>query len=137
MAADTDSTFPVSSTSIKHAGGVVDEGTEPSHVTAGDLPAATLGEVPYRQHHPSDIGILEEAAAHDLHETPPSGARTRSSRGVPDVFALNARQGHNGQLVVVGMDEIEHARAGHVVQVQLEQCLRRRRWPTSGALTRR
>ena len=137
MAADTDSTLPRLVQEHQHTGGVMDERAEPSHVAAGHFPAPTLGEVPHRQHDAGDIGLVEEAAAHDLHQPPTFGGPHPELERGPDLFALDAHQGHDSQLVVVGMDEIEHARAHHVRQVQLEQRLGGVSWPTSGGRPRR
>ncbi len=105
----------------EHARRVVDQRAKSPHVVGGHLPAAALGQVTYRHHDTADVGVVEEAAADHLDETPPfRGAHPQLERRA-DVFALDAGQRHHGKLVVARVHEIEHADADHVLEAQLEE----------------
>ena len=123
MAAETDSMRPAGVQQHDDAGGVVHEWPEPPDLVGGHLPAPPFGEVAKAQHESADGGPVEEVGADHLDEPPPVGGAHPQLDRRPHRLALDARQGDRGQLLVVGVDEVEGVGPRQSAAVHSEQSL--------------
>ena len=97
---------------------VLHQRAEPRDLVAGDFPTPALGQVACAENE----AVAQRGADH-LDESPAVGTADPELEERPDLLGLNAREGEDCQLEVVGMDEVEAVLADCLVDGDAEEAL--------------
>ena len=125
---------PVAVEQQQDAGRVVHQGPEPFDVIGGQLPAASFGEVPQTPDESVDRRPSHEVGADQLDQLPPRRGLHAELDRRADALLAHAQERGDGQLDVLGVQELQSARPHDVRVGEPEEPFCRRIAPDQVAL---